>query len=140
MLRETISLILRYWHGPSSQKRVPSTLTLLLQSADLIFQLHYDLQRPVHRSHQSATFALPPFQPVDLGATAAMLGLDFLAQAALAVVIVGSVDEFHAACFASAVLVVALVSKAGPTPVPAGESLLIVKAHALSDALVRLHL
>lgn len=113
-----------------SHKSVPSGLTLPLQDEYLLVQVHYELVGPIHRGHQSGTLPFPPFEAVDLGASPAKFSLNLLAETAFAAVVLGHVDEFHTACFAGAVLVIASVSKVGPAPVSTGESLLVVKAHA----------
>lgn len=86
--------------------------------------------RPIHRGYQGGTLSFPPVQTFDLGASPAIFGLNFLAEPTVALLVFGHVDKSHTACFASAVLIVASVSKAGPAPVSAGKSLLIVEAHA----------
>jgi hypothetical protein len=86
--------------------------------------------RPIHRGYQGGTLSFPPVQTFDFGASPAIFGLNLLAQSAIALLVLSHVDKSHTACFASAVLIVASVSKAGPAPVSAGKSFLIVKAHA----------
>lgn len=111
-------------------KGVPSGLTLPLQDENLLVQVHNQFVGPIHRGHQIGTLPFPPFEAVDLGASPAKFSLDLLAETAFAAVVLGHVDEFHTACFAGAVLVIASVSKVGPAPVSTGESLLVVKTHA----------
>lgn len=113
-----------------SQKGVPPILSLSLQHEDLFVKFHDELPGPIHRRHKCGTLALPPLETFDLGASPSVLGLNFFAEAALATLIFGHIDEFHAACLTGAVLVIAPVGEAGPAPVSTGESLLIVKAHA----------
>lgn len=113
-----------------SQERVPPVFSLSLQHEDLFVKIHDELPRAIHRRHKCGTLALPPLETLDLGASPSVLGLNFFAEAALAALVLRHIDEFHAACLAGAVLVIAPVGEAGPTPVSTGESLLIVKAHA----------
>lgn len=113
-----------------SQQCVPSVLPLSLQAENLLVQLHYQSLRPVHRSYQSRTLPFPPLDAVDLGASAAVLGLDLLTQATHAALMFGHVDQFHAACLAGPVFIVAAMGEASPAPVSAYESFLIVKTHA----------
>jgi hypothetical protein len=93
---------------------------------------------PIDGGHQSGTFPLPPLQAINLGASAPEFGFYLLAEAALVVVVLSHIDKLHSACFAGAVLVIAPVGEAGPAPVSTGETLLVVKTHCLSDALVPL--
>lgn len=59
-----------------------------------------------------------------------MFRFNFLAETAVALLILGHVDESHTACLAGTIFIVASVSKAGPAPVSTRKSLLVVKAHA----------
>jgi hypothetical protein len=117
-------------HGPFlSCESAPPILALLLQGADLGIQIFDKLQRSIHGGHQRGPLAFPPFQPVKLGATPAIFGLDLLTEPTFVAVILGHIHEPHAACFARAVFVVAPVSKARPAPVSTGVSFLVVKTH-----------
>lgn len=113
-----------------SHKGIPSGLTLPLQDENLLVQFHYELVGPIHRGNQSGTLLFPPFETVDFGASPPEFGLDLLAETAFAAIALGYIHEFHSACFAGTVLVVASVGEVGPAPVSTGESLLVVKAHA----------
>lgn len=101
-----------------------------MQNANFFVQLHDELVGPVDGGHQSGTFPFPPFQAINLGASTPELGFNLLAEAALAVLILGHIDELHTARFARAVLVIAPVGEAGPAPVSTGKTLLVVKTHA----------
>lgn len=105
------------------------TLTLPLQATDILLDIQNELLRPIHRSLEVTAFALPPVHALDLGVTPAILDFDLLAEAALRFLKHGLVDQFHAARFTSAVLVIAPVREPAPAPASAVELFLVVEAH-----------
>lgn len=72
---------------------------------------------------------LPTFEPVEFGVSPPVLNFYAFAEAALAGLVLGHVDEFDSACFTSAMLVIALMGEASPAPVPTGESFLVIETH-----------
>lgn len=106
-----------------------SILALPLQDVNFLVQVHDEFLGPVHRGNKSGPLTFPPFEAVDLGASPPELGLNLLAEAALAGLVFGHVHEFHATRLACAILVIAPMGEASPAPVSTRKSLLVVKAH-----------
>lgn len=107
-----------------------SVVAFFLQLHNLSIERPYGVMRFFDRSHQIAPFALPSLHSIELSASPTKFGFDFLAKAALCCCVFCQVDEFHPACFAGTVFIVALMGEVGPSPVPTRKSPLVVKTHA----------
>ena len=106
-----------------------STVALAAQLVDLAVQTTHDLQRLVDRGSELLSIALPPVDTIDLGGPAAHLDINLLAKLALCSCGNCLHDELHATRFTDSVLLGAVLSEVSPLPVPAGETVLVEKAH-----------
>ena len=115
--------------GSSASKCSAFVITLLLQLDDFFVEGFDGILWFFDRRHKSISFAFPSVHSFELGASPTVFGFDLLAEAALRCRIFGQIHEFHAACLASPIFIIALVCKTGPVPVPTRKSPLVVKAH-----------
>jgi hypothetical protein len=114
-----------------STQGFPFTFPFGLKLADLLIKV---VNKPLgtgHRCYEHTSLALPTIQSFHFLASTPKLGLDFLTESALCSLEFRQVHEPHATRFTSAVFIIALMSKTGPVPVTACESLLIIEAHFL---------
>lgn len=105
-------------------------LTLALQMMDFLLKMLHCQLRFLHGCLEHASLTAPSCELFEFGLSSAVLCPNLLADFAVHSDLVRNIDKLHAARFAHPVFMVALGSKFAPVPVSAGESRLIIEAHA----------
>lgn len=104
-------------------------VALAAQLIDLAIQTPDRVQRLVNGRSELGPLALPPVDALHLGGPAPHLRVDLLAELALRLDRHRLHDELHAARFANAVLLGAVLAEMAPLPIATGKTVLIEEAH-----------
>lgn len=104
-------------------------LSLATELVDLSVKTAYDLHGLLNGRSELAAFALPPADTVHFRRPTSHLRIDLLAKLAFLADGHRLHDQLHAACFANAILPIAVLSEVTPLPVAARKAVLIEEAH-----------
>lgn len=103
-------------------------VTLVVEDADFVLDVFDDRNCLLERGFATG-IVTPASDALQLGVATTAFCVDLVAYLALLSLQSGAVDELHAACFADAVLIGAVLTEVAPLPVAAGKDELVVETH-----------